>query len=220
MGVVPVQLGEDRHRGTLFGGSVSGGRIVAFLMVSLLLVGAAGFGAFRALDSKQLVVSPAVENAGGRAPGSGERDLESRVVVDIDGAVKNPGVYRLDPESRVGDAIDAAGGVLEGADVSSINRASRIVDGQKVFIPLGSDAASAPGSGAAPVAVDSPAGLVSINTADAAALDGLDGIGPATAAAIVEDRDANGPFTSLEDLMRVSGIGEKKFAALKDQICL
>lgn len=142
------------------------------------------------------------------------------MVVDIDGAVKNPGVYRLDPESRVGDAIDAAGGVLEGADVSSINRASRIVDGQKVFIPLGSDAALAPGSGAAPVAVDSPAGLVSINTADAAALDGLDGIGPATAAAIVEDRDANGPFTSLEDLMRVSGIGEKKFAALKDQICL
>lgn len=220
MGVVPVQLGDDRQLTGLFNGSSGGVRLVAVLMVALLLVGAGAFGISRAMGSEQFVVTPAQEGSTGLERGSSERDVESRAVVDIDGAVKNPGVYRLDPDSRVGDAIDAAGGVLDGADVSSINRASRIVDGQKIFVPLAIDAASSPGTGAAPSPVEPASGLVSINTADEAALDGLDGIGPATAAAIVEDREVNGPFTSLEDLMRVSGIGEKKFAALKDQICL
>lgn len=147
------------------------------------------------------------------------------IVVHVDGAVASPGVYELAIASpRVRDAVDAAGGLAQGADTSSVNLALPLGDGQKVHVPFEGEAAGAEadtnGGDAAGSVSSSMPSLVNINSATAEELDSLPGVGPSTAAAIVEDRDANGPFSSVEDLMRVSGIGEKKFAKLRDHICV
>lgn len=153
-----------------------------------------------------------------------EEPAPDPVVVHVDGAVASPGVYELELEApRVNDAIRAAGGLLEEADTTALNLADLLIDGQKVHVPMAgegvdevtSDATSASGAAGA-----ASSGTVNINTAGVEELDGLPGIGPSTAQAIVEDRQANGPFASVEDLMRVSGIGEKKFAKLEGKICV
>lgn len=163
------------------------------------------------------------------------------IMVDVDGAVATPQVVTLPADARVNDAIEAAGGLTPDADASGINRAALLADGQKVYVPRqgevvtgaavsGGAGASASGSGATAdgtgasgtgTSTTSGAGaLVNINTADIETLDTLPGVGPATAQAIVDDRTQNGSFASIEDIMRVSGIGEKKFEKLKDLICV
>lgn len=146
------------------------------------------------------------------------------VVVDVTGAVVAPTVARLPAGSRVDDAVLAAGGYAEDADLSAINRAALLVDGQKVHVPRVGEASAAEEGGYSfgqdVSAASDGSGLVNINTADASALDALPGVGPATAEAIIKDREENGPFASIEDIMRVSGIGEKKFENLKDAICV
>lgn len=149
----------------------------------------------------------------------------SEVYVDVDGAVVTPGVYRLREGARVAQAIDAAGGLTPEADVAGLNRASRVVDGQKIYVPhVGEQqtvdvvAGSGPGEASAGASVASD--LVNINTANASELQTLSGIGPSMAQSIIDERTQNGPFTSIDDLMRVSGIGEKKFAKIKDCICV
>jgi len=103
-------------------------------------------------------------------------------------------------------------------DRASINRASILQDGQKVYVPKVGEAPQASGSATGAAATGGT--LVNINTATVEDLDGLPGVGEATAQAIVDDREANGAFASIEDLMRVSGIGEKKFEKLRDLICV
>ena len=155
-------------------------------------------------------------------------EKRSSVLVHVDGAVANPGVYELTSETpRVNDAVVSAGGLVDGADTTSMNLAAPVSDGEKVHVPaVGEEdfapAATAPvGNGSAAVVNGSQAsGLVNINTADEAELQTLNGVGEATASAIVRERTNNGPFASPEDLMRVTGIGEKKFEKLKDQICV
>ncbi|MDO4437046.1 MAG: ComEA family DNA-binding protein [Coriobacteriaceae bacterium] len=149
------------------------------------------------------------------------------IVVDVSGAVNTPAVVELPSDARVRDAIEAAGGLAKDADVSGVNRAAKLTDGQQVYIPrvgeeaprvsAGAPEGSASGDGSGQGAGSS---LVNINTAGVEQLDQLPGVGPATAQAIVEDREANGSFASTEDLMRVSGIGEKKFEKLKGSICV
>ena len=149
------------------------------------------------------------------------------VVVHVDGMVASPGVYQLQGATlRINDAVEAAGGLVEGADTSRLNLAEPISDGEKVHVPAvgegdataGEAAVSTSGesSGSGPSA--STDGIVNINTATATELTTLPGVGDATAAEIVRDREANGAFTSVVVLMRGSGIGEKKFAKLKDKI--
>ena len=134
----------------------------------------------------------------------------------------SPGVYELaGPDLRVNDAVEAAGGLLPEADTSQMNLAAGLADGQKVLVPARAEegaAAAAPGGDAA--SQTDAASLVNINLATADQLQALSGVGEATARAIVEDREAHGPFSSVEDLMRVSGIGQKKFDKLKGQICV
>lgn len=158
----------------------------------------------------------------------------TRVLIHVDGAVASPGVYALalaDP--RVEDAVEAAGGLAQDADTTSLNLAAPVADGTKVHVPRQGEASqgtsdtagSGTGAGAASASgtassASSPGGLININTASEAELQALPGVGQATAAAIVKDREANGAFTSKEDLMRVSGIGEKKFAKVRDLICV
>lgn len=147
----------------------------------------------------------------------------SSLVVDVDGAVSNPGVYELAAGARVNDAIQAAGGLTSEADAAAINRAALLTDGQKVYVPhIGEEVETTAGTvtPASPGAASSDAGPVNINTATVDDLDTLPGVGPSTAQAIVDDRAQNGAFASIEDIMRVSGIGEKKYEKLKGLICV
>lgn len=157
---------------------------------------------------------------------SHKASAEFEVYVDVDGAVARPGVYRLKDGARVSQAIDAAGGLTAEADVTGLNRASKITDGQKIYVPTvgeqqaaaasgGADSCAAVASGAGP-----SSGLVNINTASATELQTLSGIGPSMAQSIIDERTKNGAFASVDDLMRVSGIGEKKLAKIKDCICV
>lgn len=157
---------------------------------------------------------------------SAKSSSAAEVYVDVDGAVVRPGVYRLKEGARVSQALDAAGGLTVEADVTGLNRASKITDGQKIYVPtVGEQQAAAAVGGAESSAATTPgagssSGLVNINTASAAELQTLSGIGPSMAQSIIDERTKNGAFASVDDLMRVSGIGEKKLAKNKDCICV
>ena len=139
------------------------------------------------------------------------------VTVDVAGAVTNPGVYALPGNARVIDAIKAAGNTLKGADVSDINLARIIKDGEQVYIyppqKGGSAARVSPQRAKAKVT-----GPISLNRASAKELETLDGIGPVLAARIVAYRKVNGPFLTVEDLLKVSGIGTAKYGQFKEKL--
>ena len=167
------------------------------------------------------------ENGGGGGADSTSAEhstngaLEAPLVIDVDGAVVAPGVVEVPAGSRVADAIEAAGGLAEDADVSGINRAAPLVDGEKVYVPrVGEAAPASAGASSSSDGDEESISPVNINTASLSELDELPGIGPATAQAIIDDREENGPFASIEDIMRVSGIGEKKFENLAPYICV
>lgn len=148
---------------------------------------------------------------------------EDPIVIDVSGAVVNPSVIELQEGDRVQDAIEAAGGLAADADVSGVNRAAKLVDGQQVYIPRAGEAATSADSAGATSAAGAATGngqLININVATVEELDELPGVGPSTAQAIVDERTANGSFATIEDLMRVTGIGEKKFDKLKTLICV
>lgn len=150
----------------------------------------------------------------------------SGVVVHVCGSVRRPGVYELATGARVEDAVDAAGGALAGAVLESLNLARVVADGEQIAVPDEDDPAPGTGgtggTGAPGGAVGAPAAAqpVDINSADAAMLDTLPGVGPSTAAKIIADREANGPFASVEDLGRVSGIGPKRLEQLQGLVCV
>ena len=139
------------------------------------------------------------------------------VVVDVDGAVRRPGVVELPRGSRVVDAIKAADGVLPRGDTGSLNLAQVLLDGEQVVVPSLGDAAApaGPAAGASPAPGVAPTtAMVSLNTATEVELETLPGIGPVLAAGIVEWRTQNGGFTSIDQLQDVSGIGPSTFADL------
>jgi len=145
---------------------------------------------------------------------------EVGVVVHVAGAVRQPGVYELHAGARVDDAIRSAGGMLGSAVGSALNLARVLVDGEQVYVPTQDEIASgAIESASAPGGSSGASGsLVNLNTATAADLEALPGIGPSTAQKIVDDRTANGPFTSVDDLVRISGIGTAKVESLRDLV--
>lgn len=147
--------------------------------------------------------------------------------VYVNGAVAEPAVYALPPQSRVVDAIEAAGGFTAEANTVVVNLAQPLSDGAQVYVPAEEETAAAPVSVVvepAPVnssgagAAAGGGGLVNINTASAEELQELPGVGPSTAEKIVQHREANGPFATAEAIMDVSGIGEGKFAQIRDLI--
>ncbi len=158
---------------------------------------------------------------------------DARIVVHVAGAVSTPGVVELPASSRVVDAVHAAGGLRADADPDRVNLAAPLADGHRVVIPVvGQPAptelvAPAP-SGGTSGGVGDPgaggagggdaAGLIDLNSADASALDELPGVGPSTAAAILAHREKEGPFTSVDGLLDVRGIGEAKLEALRDLV--
>ena len=138
---------------------------------------------------------------------------EPEIFVDVAGAVNNPGVYTLTGKSRVIDAIKAAGDSAPGADLSSINLARVLNDGEQIYV----DSTVINSSGQR-ISKKQPTGPININRATARQLDALDGIGPVIAARIVEYRKINGSFLSIDDLQKVSGIGAAKFAQIKSKV--
>lgn len=188
------------------------------------LASSAGSGSAGGPASAGGATSSGGATSGGDTAGSGQ------IVVDVDGAVAHPGLYKLPPGSRVQAALAAAGGLSPQADAHRINRAAKLHDGQKLYVlsqgesapPLaasngqgceGQSCTSADGADAGSDAEGQ--GLVNINTANATQLTQLPGVGPAIAQKIIDYRTANGPFTSVDDLTKVPGIGAAKLAQIK-----
>ena len=143
--------------------------------------------------------------------------------VDISGEVKLPGVYKVTSETRLFEVIDMAGGLTDDADISSLNRAERVQDGQKVVVRAFGESEEGGTDGEAGISGNSESALdgsgkVNINIADLSTLQTIAGIGPSKAQSIIDYREQNGYFTTIEEIMYVSGIGEKTFASIKDQI--
>ncbi len=139
-----------------------------------------------------------------------------RLIVDVAGAVRKPGVYRMASGARVEDALKRAGGATSHADLSQINRAAKLEDGRQVLVPR-RPSRSAPASAPAAAAA-TPSQPVNLNTATLEQLDTLDGVGPTTAQKIIDFRTAHGGFGSVDELDQIPGIGEKKLAALREQV--
>jgi len=210
--------------------------------LALILVGAAAFGAYRCAarpqadpDGFEVTTARTESTAPPSEPTADDPDFQTRaeessatLFVHVVGAVRHPGVYELTQGARVQEAVESAGGCLESAAPQGLNLARPVADGEQVVVPTLDEweralETAAPGTGAdlnvSPGQVAGPGtGLIDLNSADAAALETLPGIGPATAAKIVADREANGPFQSVDDLARVSGIGPKKIEALRDLV--
>ena len=138
---------------------------------------------------------------------------EPEIFVDVTGAVNNPGVYTLTGRSRVIDAIKAAGDSAPGADLSTINLARMLNDGEQIYV----DSTVVNSSGQR-VSKKVSSGPININRATLRQLDALDGIGPVIAGRIIEYRKKNGSFLTVEDLQKVSGIGAAKFAQIKSKV--
>jgi competence protein ComEA len=147
---------------------------------------------------------------------SSSSTTQPEVIVDVVGAVRAAGVVRMPAGARVYDAIAAAGGATADADVQQLNLAARLADGTRIAVPhKGETLTPVTGSDNGSPTASSP---VDLNTATPEQLDALPGVGPATAAAIVRDRDEHGPFRSVDDLARVRGIGPAKLEQLRDLV--
>lgn len=142
-----------------------------------------------------------------------------RVLVHAAGAVRSPGVYRLGAGARVADLLQAAGGPLAEAELDRLNLAAPVADGQQVYVPrVGEAVPEVAGATSEDGTAEAGDGLVDVNTADADELDTLPGVGPATAEAILDERERRGSFSSVEDLLDVPGIGDAKLEALRDLV--
>ena len=150
-----------------------------------------------------------------------------KLYVDISGEVERPGVYEVSEGTRLFEVIEQAGGLTDEADIDSLNRAETVADGQKILIAAkgenssgsqGSQSGSGTNSSSGTASGTTNDGKVNINTAESAELQTIPGIGPSKAARIIEYRQSNGNFSSIEDIQNVSGIGSKTFESIKDYI--
>ncbi|HSP28423.1 MAG TPA: helix-hairpin-helix domain-containing protein [Ilumatobacteraceae bacterium] len=151
-------------------------------------------------------------------PGAVPPATAAVVLVHVAGAVVEPGVYELTGSARVRDAIVAAGGPTEIADWNALNLAAAVDDGVKVYVPHVGEEVPPSLTLATPADTGPAAGPIDVNVASAKELEALPGVGPATASAIVTERDRNGPFLDVDDLDRVPGIGPAKLEALRDLV--
>jgi len=181
----------------------------SLLVLALVIVASSGFLVLRGTSEEIVQVAPQIEMP----------TVTTHLMVDVAGAVLKPGVYALPMNARVIDAITAAGNVIKGADVSDINLARILKDGEQVYVypPSRSGGSARSSVRNAPTRSTGP---IVLNRASAKELEALDGIGPVLATRIIAYRNANGPFVTLEALLEVSGIGPAKFAQFKEKIRL
>ena len=238
--IVPPVPGRHASRRLRVGGLQLGPVHVAVVAVlAALAVGLAAWWAVRDQARAVPVAPPAGETAGesagsseplapvvssdvvpgtpGTSGASGSASAGEELVVDVAGMVRRPGIAVLPAGSRVVDALEAAGGARRGVDLTALNLARPVVDGEQILVGV-APAAGVAGTLAAPGPEGST--LVNLNTADQAALDTLPGVGPVTADAILSWRDTNGAFTSVDELLEVDGIGEATLADLAPLVTL
>ncbi len=180
------------------------------IAVALLLVGA------RAIRGEAGAETSFAAGSSGGSGSSGSFTISGEagdVVVDVTGAVARPGVYRLPAGSRVDDAVKRAGGAAGGAQLEAVNLAARLADGQQVVVPE-----RGPDGSAAVTGASAEEGPISLGTATAEQLDTIDGIGPVTAADIVEFRDQHGGLASVDQLDQISGIGPATMESLRARL--
>jgi competence protein ComEA len=155
---------------------------------------------------------------------SGSPTSAGVLLVHVVGQVRRPGVVRLPPGSRVLDAVQAAGGLLSSADLNHVNLARPVVDGEQILVPKPGESIpagvlpGAAGGGDGTMTAGSLGGLIDLNSADAAALDSLPGVGPVLAQRILDWRTAHGRFTSVDELGEVTGIGDKLMAQIGPKV--
>jgi competence protein ComEA len=151
------------------------------------------------------------------APVRVQRSGGGQAYVHVTGAVRRPGVYSIPSWARLDRAVKRAGGPAPGADMEGVNLAAKVADGQQVVVPRrGAPTAAVSVAGADGGAA--PSAPISLNTATPDQLDQLEGVGPATAQKILDWRKQHGGFRSVDDLKQITGIGPKRFAALKDKV--
>ena len=208
--------------------------VIALLGVGIIAVLVTVFTVMR--DSPPPVSSanlPAVQmvSSASATPGP-PQPPDGPVVVSVVGLVNTPGLVTLTAGDRIADALEAAGGTVDGADLVGLNLARRVVDGEQIIVglaappgspsPMGSSVSSATPpeqvSPAAPTAAAPPGAPVDLNSATPEDLDALPGVGPVTAAAIIAWREANGKFTSVDQLSEVDGIGPARLDKLRDLV--
>ena len=169
----------------------------------------------------------AKESTGAVAADPTVTSAPTEIFVDVCGAVTNPGVYEMEADSRVFQAIEAAGGMLPEAAGTSVNQAQPVSDGQQIYVPTKDEIAD--GTAVLPAEIqqqgengqqETKDGKVNLNTADTETLKTLSGIGDSKAQAIVAWREENGRFSSIEDIMQVPGIKESTFTKIKDKIAI
>lgn len=156
-----------------------------------------------------------VEHVAGPTPSVGATVAAGRIYVHVAGEVRAPGLYLLPAGSRVVDALAAAGGFGDAADRAAVNLARVVSDGEQLVVPA---VGAGPPDGEPAVTGGAGEALIDLNSADAAALEELPRIGPALAERIIEWRDANGRFTSVEDLLAVPGIGDRMLETLRPHV--
>jgi competence protein ComEA len=206
--------------------ALSRAELTGLIVVVVITLAGAGFWYTRSLPKPVEVasspapaaVAPTDEASSVGPSGSGSPVVSAApLIVDVTGWVRNPGVYEFAAGDRVIDAVDRAGGAREGADLSVINLAAPLTDGTQVVVSKEGKAPPGTTAGAVPGAPGSGA-LVNINTASETELETLNGVGPVTAAAIIQYRTENGPFATVDDLMDVSGIGPATLEELRPQV--
>lgn len=141
--------------------------------------------------------------------------------VDLSGEVNKPGVYKVTTDTRLFEVIDMAGGLTENADPNSLNRAEKVTDGEKIIVLSYDETADGHSSSSSVSAYDTTSDKgdkININTADSSELQTIPGIGPSKAQSIIDYREQNGYFSATEDIMDVTGIGQKTYASIKDYI--
>ncbi len=199
---------------------------IAFVAIAVVVV--AGLFSWGYFTSPGLVIEKGESSSSYDDAGQvSEQSAVATVFVHVAGAVQAPGMVELPSGSRVSDAVNAAGGFSSDADQLSVNLARQVTDGEQIVVgsvqsSSGNAASPEEGSGSS-AASDSAgtaaqSGKVNINTATAEQLTALKGVGDATAQKIVEYRQQNGSFKTIEDIKNVSGIGDKRYAAIKDSI--
>lgn len=200
------------------------GQILIYLVVGavLLLVGLSSIRGEKSASEAFAVEAPSGTGSSSGGKGSGGFEINAgdrKLIVDVAGAVRRPGVYRFEHGARVIDAIRRAGGETGNAVVGAINRAATLTDGQQVVVPS-AGTSGGPGSasatpGAASGATDAP---VSLGSATQGQLEEIDGIGPVTARKIIEFRDSQGGLGSVDELDQISGIGPVTMESLRSAL--
>lgn len=192
--------------------ALSRGELIGLVALLAVTLGGAGLWYVRSLPRP---VEVAATPSGGLASAaSASPSPEVVILVDVAGWVREPGVYEFTEGARVVDAIDAAGGARPGAVLQALNLAALLVDGSQILVPREGEEAVAP-----PVAGGAVAGgLINVNTASTTELEELPGVGEVIAQAIIDHRTENGPFTSVDQLLDVSGIGDATLEDIRELV--